>query len=346
MHPSMRNGSKRGINLLRKYLILSCVIFLVLMINCNINSKKEIDVQGHRGARGLRPENTLAAFEHAMDLGVSTIELDLGVTKDLHVIVYHDEYINGSLCNSNVDSLSLQDNKRYNLRDLTLQQIKSFDCGSKNPNIDEYPEPPRINIPGENIPTLQEVFLLAREKDSLIRFNIEIKLNPTKNRTVPLETFVESVILVVTQNKMLKRVTIQSFNWAVLEKVKTLNPKITTAALLGNKSGLPTESGDASPWTNRIHYNKVGQSSLGLLNAAKEYVDVFSPSGLIIVPITPEYMNSSVEEIQLAGFPVIPWTINEKSHMKFIINMGVDGIITDYPDRLIDLLKEMEIDIK
>jgi len=316
------------------------------MTNCNNHSKKTIDVQGHRGARGLRPENTLSAFTYAMDLGVTTLELDVGVSKDLHTIVYHDEFISGKLCISSNNDLPLENDEKYNIKDLSLDQIKSFDAGTKNPELSRFPEPPRENVPGEQIPTLDEVFQLAENKKSNVRFNIEIKLDPIKNRTLPLDIFVQSVVRIVEKYNMVHRVVIQSFNWAVIEKVKQLQPKITTAALLGTKSGLPTEAGDASPWTNGIHYDEVGQSSLGLLNAAKEYVDIFSPSGLIIVPIAPEYMNSTVEEIQAAGFSVIPWTINDKSQMKFLIHLGVDGIITDYPDQLIDLLEEMDMEIK
>jgi len=342
----MRNGSKKEIKQLSFYSNIISVILFIMISGCSNNSEKTFDVQGHRGARGLRPENTLAGFEFVMDLGVTTIELDVGVTKDLFVVVNHDEYISSKLCNSTDDSFPFNGNNKYYLKDLTLSQVKSFECGSKNPEINRFPEPPRMNIPGESIPTLDELFQLALNKNSTVRFNIEIKLDPTKDRTVPLVTFVQSVVDVVEANQMTDRVVIQSFNWAVIEKVKQLQPAITTAALLGTKSGLPTESGEASPWTNGIHFDEVGQSSLGLLNAAKGYVDIFSPSGLIIVPIAPEYLNSTVDEIKKAGFPVIPWTINEKSQMKFLINLGVDGIITDYPDQLLDLLKEMKISVQ
>lgn len=257
MRPLTRNGSKKEINLLRKFIFLLSLTFLGIMTSCNKQSNKIIDVQGHRGARGLLPENTLVGFEYAIDLGVTTLELDVGVTKDLHVVAYHDEYISESICTSTIDTLSLKNRLPYLLKELTLEQVKSFDCGTKNPDISRFPEPPRANVPGETIPTLDEVFQLATNKESLVRFNIEIKLDPTKNRTVPLEIFVQSVVDVIQKNNMTDRVVIQSFNWAVIERVKKLQPKITTAALLGTNSGLPTKDGHASPWTNGIHFNEV-----------------------------------------------------------------------------------------
>jgi glycerophosphoryl diester phosphodiesterase len=322
------------------------VILSITMNTCSNQSKNSLDVQGHRGARGLRPENTLSGFEFAMDLGVTTIEMDIGISQDLVPVVYHDAYINSKICLSYDEPFPLDMDQHYLLKDLTLAQIQSFDCGSLNPNIEHFPEPPRINIPEENIPSLQEVFDLAKAKNSSVRFNIEIKLDPTKDETVSIDLFVESVVNVIEKNNLINRVMIQSFNWAVLERVKKLQAKIITAALLDENTGLPTESGEASPWTNGIHYKKVDESSLGLLNEAQEYVDIFSPSGLIIVQGSSVFMNSTIEEIQAAGYKVVPWTVNKKSQMEFLINLGVDGIITDYPDILISLLKEMNISVQ
>ena len=157
----------------RQILFVSLVSSL---LSCLLFYPPTFDVQGHRGARGLFPENTLVGFRKTIEMGVTTLELDLGLTKDFVPIVIHDPYINKNLClDANGDSITT-DTLGYGslISNLTLKEIKTFDCGSLNPDVSRFPEPPRKNIPGEKIPTLQEVFdLLAKYPDKNIWLNIE-----------------------------------------------------------------------------------------------------------------------------------------------------------------------------
>ena len=294
------------------------------------------DVQGHRGARGLLPENTLEAFELALELGVSTLELDLGVTRDRQVVVSHERRVNPQICRQ-ADGSAISDPPL--LRQIGLDELRTFDCGL-NPDRQRFPEPPRKNLGGARIPTLAEVFDLAGQVgDEEVRFNIEIKLDPTVDDTVPIEQFVELVVGVVHEHGMGSRVTIQSFAWEALERVQGLDPALQTAALLAPDTL-------ASQWLNGLDPKENGGSSLALLRAASSYVDVFSPYWRQVVPGDPAYFGSTVAEIQAAGFPVIPWTVNQRRQMEGVLALGVDGLITDYPDVLIDLLREKQIPIR
>lgn len=298
---------------------------------------KLFDAQGHRGARGLLPENTVPAFERALKLGVSTLELDLGVTRDRQVVVSHDRRIHPEVCR-HADGTPIQDPPL--LRDLDLAEVQALDCGSLNPDSKRFPEPPRQNLPGARIPTLGEVFQLAADfGDEEVRFNVEIKIDPTVDDTVPIEDFVTLVVGVVQEHGMEPRVTIQSFAWRALELVKRQAPELETAALLATDTRTPEWLGGIDPAT-------AGGTSLALLRAAGDYVDVYSPYWRLIAPGSPVYFGSRVEEIQAAGFPVVPWTVNSKRRMAKMIDLGVDGLITDYPDVLIALLEKRGIAIR
>ncbi len=298
---------------------------------------RPFDVQGHRGARGLLPENTLDAFERALELGVSTLELDLGVTRDREVVVSHDRRVNPGVCRRADGTPVL---KPPLLRDLSLGEIQALDCGSLNPDPKRFPEPPRKNVPGASIPTLREVFQLAADfGDDRVRFNVEIKIDPTVDDTVPLEEFVELVVGVVGEHRMADRVTIQSFVWRALELVKSQAPDLETAALLATDTRTPDWLGGIDPAT-------AGGTSLALLHAARDYVDVYSPYWRLIAPGSPAYLGSRVEEIRAAGFAVIPWTVNSKRRMGKMLDLGVDGLITDYPDVLIAMLEERGMAIR
>lgn len=306
------------------------------------------DVQGHRGTRGLLPENTLPAIELAMEIGASTIELDLGVTKDRAVIVAHDPYINPRLClNSDGAPIEL-DSLGYGpfIMNLLLEEVQSFDCGSLNPDTVRFPEPPRVNLPGTPIPTLQEVFDRVKKRGSSVSFNLELKIHPLYPVTIADQEFVTAVLDVIHRNGMTRRVVIQSFYWPAVELVKKIAPTIRTAALLGDDTYKSVNDSTPSPWLNGIDFQKSGGTSVGMLRAADAYVDIFSPYWKLVVPEDSLFLGSTVKEIQRAGFEVIPWTVNDPETMAKLIDMGVNGIITDYPDRLMAVMRERRIRVK
>ena len=200
----------------RQILFVSLVSSL---LSCFLIYPPTFDVQGHRGARGLFPENTLIGFRKTIEMGVTTLELDLGLTKDLVPVVSHDPYLNQNLClDGNGDSIATDMLGHGPLiSNLTLKEIKTFDCGSLNPDVLRFPQPPRKNIPGEKIPTLQEVFdLLAKYPEKNIWLNIEIKIRPEFKVTAPIDVFVKAVVQVIEHNNAANKINIQSFDWRVL----------------------------------------------------------------------------------------------------------------------------------
>lgn len=287
---------------------------------------RTLDIQGHRGARGLLPENTLAAFERAIALGVTTLEMDLGVTRDGIVVVAHDPAINPALCLTSAGE-PLDPPQAPLLRDLSVEEVQAYDCGSLNPDERRFPEPPRENRPGARIPTLSQVLKLA-EKHPGIRFNVETKIDPTRDRTVPLENFVERVVSVLRAHDVVERTTLQSFDWRTLVLAKGLEPRLRTAALLAPDTLDPRWLAGLDP----DDYT----STLQLLDAADAFVDDFSPYWGQLVP-GPSYLGVPVSRYREAGFGVLPWTVNDIATMQRMIELGVDGIITDYPDRLLEL---------
>ena len=324
-------------SLLRRRILALMLLSLAAGDTPGSEARRPFDVQGHRGARGLLPENTLPAFQRALELGVSTLELDLGVTRDRQVVVSHDRRINPGVCRR-ADGTTLLAPPL--LRELSLAELQALDCGALNPDPKRFPEPPRRNLPGTRIPTLRQVFQLAADfGDRDVRFNIETKIDPTVDDTVPIEEFVALVADVVEAAGVGSRVTLQSFHWRTLELSKARAPEIETAALLAPDTRSPE-------WLGGIDPEAAGGNSLGLLRAASAYVDVFSPDWRLIAPGSGAFYGSRVEEIQAAGFPVVPWTVNSRRRMRKMLNLGVDGLITDYPDVLIALLEERGIPIR
>ena len=321
------------------------ICYILLFISCN-KDIPYLDAQGHRGARGLFPENTIEGFRRTIELGVSTLELDLVITKDHIPIVYHDFYINPNIClDENGDSII--SNNRYLIYNKTLKEIKNFDCGSLNPNIKRFPEPPRINISGEKIPTLHEVFeLIKNYPNRNIWLNIEIKYHPEKRSTAPRDIFVKEVIKIVKYYNSTNIVNIQSFDWKILEIVKSIDSTILTAGLLDYSTIISLNDSTPSPWLNGIHFENNGETSLTVLNKAKKYIDIFSPNWELIMPNNSKFLGARVTEIQHNGFTVIPWTINRTDIMLQLIEEDVDGIITDYPDSLLLLMNKMQIQLK
>lgn len=321
------------------------ICYILLFISCN-KDISYLDVQGHRGARGLFPENTIEGFRRTIELGISTLELDIVITEDLIPIVYHDFYVNPSLClDRNGNSIdNINNSLIYNH---TLKKIKTYDCGSLNPNIDRFPEPPRINIVHEKIPALYEVFDLINEYPNRnIWLNIEIKYHPEKELTAPRDIFISEVIKVVKYYNSTNIVNIQSFDWKILEIVKSIDSNILTAGLLDYSTIKSLNDSTPSPWLNGIHFENNSETSLTVLNKAKKYIDIFSPNWELIMPNNSKFLGSRVTEIQNNGFTVIPWTINRTDIMLQLIEENVDGIITDYPDSLLLLMNKMQIQLK
>ena len=272
------------------------------------SAEKQIDIQGHRGCRGLLPENSLPAFEKAIDLGVNTLELDIVISQDHKVVVSHEPFMNPLICyNAKGEHIPDSLETFFNLYKMNYDEIKSFDCGSKIHPI--YPNQEKLKT---YKPLLSEVFDLVKTKNSNVKFNIEIKSEPNYYGifTPEPKAYVKLVLEAIKKQEMLQRVNLQSFDLAILEEIKKQSPQMKVALL--------------------VEDNETIEEKLGSLSYQPE----------IISPYFKLLSAESVKDYQIKGFEIIPWTINKEKDMKQMILWQVDGIITDYPDRLIKLLQE------
>lgn len=288
-----------------------------------------LDLQGHRGARGLMPENTLEGFAAALSLGVTTLELDLAVTHDGEVVVSHDSHINPDFTRG-PDGNFLQAPGPA-IRSLTLAELKRYDVGRLKPGT-AYAAAfsQQRAVDGARIPTLAEVFGLVRKAGAgHVRFNIETKLTPTSGTDVAdPETFAAAVVRDVRSAGLIDRVSIQSFDWRTLSVVRRLAPEIERVCLTidrGDRSTLRRGEPGPSPWTAGLDIDDFNGSVPRLVAAAG--CTTWSP---LFRDLTPD----ATAEAKAMGLRLVPWTVNERAEMDRLIAAGVDGIITDYPDRL------------
>jgi glycerophosphoryl diester phosphodiesterase len=225
---------------------------------------KSFDLEGHRGTRGLRPENTLAAFGKALHLGVATLELDTGLTRDGVVVVSHEGRLSSLECRDTTPAFpgdpqfpyvgrtdKLSDGKL--IKELTLAQIKTLDCGTRHPLADAVPTDPFVgtqqSVPGTKMPTLAEVFELARRsKADDVQFDIETKLDPTlPGDTVDPDMFARAVIGVIDHYGMRERSMLQSFYWRTLKLARGIAPDLRRVALRPEHDHLSRHSVDRWP---------------------------------------------------------------------------------------------------
>lgn len=287
-----------------------------------------LDLQGHRGARGLLPENTLPAFARALDIGVTTLELDTAVTRDGVVVVAHDATLNPDITrDARGEWLKRSD---IAIHDLSFAELQQYDVGRINPQSDYARHfPGQQPLDGTRIPRLAEVFALAqRAGNELVRFNIETKISPEHpQRTLPPAEFARTLITLIRAGKLEQRVTIQSFDWRTLKVVQQEEPQIKTVYLTAQQSWQDNIRAGAasSPWTAGLHVSRFGGSLPQLVKAA---------GGAVWSPYYGDVTRSSVREAKQLGLEVIVWTVNTSEDIKAMIALGVDGIISDYPDRL------------
>ncbi len=281
------------------------------------------DLQGHRGARGLAPENTLAAFRAALDIGVDTLELDVHVTHDGAMVVTHDPQLNPAFTRDGEGRWVAEPGPA--VIGMTLVELQRHDVGRVKPESPYARQwPARRAAEGERVPTLAAVFeLVQARKDQRVRFNIETKLRPdTPELTPPPAEFVRALLAVIDAHGMAGRVTIQSFDWRALREVQRQRPGMPVAALTAR---LPTidNLGD-SRWTAGLALAEHGGSVPRMVKALG--APIWSPFHGALTA-------AEVAEARVLGLRVLPWTVNEPAHIERVLELGVDGLITDYPDR-------------
>ncbi len=320
-----------------KCLPLLVLIFLLLPlfpIIAQDTLPDNFDIQGHRGARGLKPENTLPAFETALDLKVTTLEMDLHFTSDGVVVVWHDERITKDKCGLNPDVTAaapdpdspIIQGDMLLISALTWEQMQAYRC-DRNPEPRRFPQQNSdpTTLAGDNygIVRLDDIFTFVetyahseekteaqRENASSIHFNIETKRDPAHLHYIGDDfdgqhpgAFELAILDVIDAHGLQDRVIIQSFDHRSLWAVHSVNSTMTLAAL-----------------TIRTRPN--------LADFAENGASIWSPNAQDLTP-------ALLQQAHDLGLRVIPWTVNEEDEMRRLVEMGVDGLITDYPDRLL-----------
>jgi glycerophosphoryl diester phosphodiesterase len=292
------------------------------------------DLQGHRGARGLAPENTLAAFSKALDVGVTTLELDVGITKDGVVVVSHDRYLNPDVArNSQGQHLN---ERGPVIASLTFAELQRYDVGRLKPGSNYAKAfPQQRAVDGERVPALKALFDLVERRGARdVRFNIETKLSPAvPEETLAPEPFVRALITEIRTAGLTRRATIQSFDWRTLLIAQKEAPEIVTVYLTSQQgAGDTVQVGKpgASIWLAGFDVDDYGGSIAKTVKAA---------GGTVWSPNYRDVTEPLVREAQSLGLKIVPWTVNEEADLNRLLDWKVDGIITDYPDRLRVLAK-------
>ncbi len=307
-----------------------CLAALVTMLVTNAAAAApSFDLQAHRGGRGLWPENTLAAFDKALTLGVNTLELDVALTADDVLVVSHDIALNPDHTRDSTHAWIAAPGPL--IRSLTLAQVQTYDVGRIRRGTDYSRQFAYQSArDGERMPTLAAVFALVRERGAnTVRFNIEPKTDPGRPAdTATPDAMVRALLAEIDRAGLQGRVTVQSFDWRTLTLVGQRAPGmprayLTTARTLRDRRW--TDDADAAAFASTPQLVK---AAAGVSSGPA----IWSPASVDATP-------TAVMEAKSLGLKVIPWTVNKRNEMNGLIGLGVDGLITDYPDVLRDVLQ-------
>jgi glycerophosphoryl diester phosphodiesterase len=263
-----------------------------------------IDVQGHRGARGYLPENTLPSFARALELGVTTLELDVGVTRDGVVVIHHDRGLNPDIARG-PDGQWVR--RAVPIHSLTYAELQRYDVGRLRPGSDYARRfPHQQPLDGTRIPRLVDLFAFA--SNHRVRFNIEPKMDAAAlDETLPADEFARALIAEVRKAGVADRTTVQAFHWPVLKVMEREAPEMATVYC--------TEGAGSEPERVRAAGGRTWSPDFQTLTSDK------------------------LAAARKAQMKVTVWTVNESADIERMTAMGVDGIASDYPDRVLQQLK-------
>jgi glycerophosphoryl diester phosphodiesterase len=288
------------------------------------------DIEAHRGGRALRPENTLASFANALSMGVDTLELDIGVTRDGALVVSHERGLNPDLARDATGHYVAAPGIPF-VR-LPLAEVRKYDVGQIKPGSAYAAQfPDQLAVPGTPIPTLSEVVALVRKSgNDRVRLNIETKIDPSHPDESPdPDRFVSLLLDLLGREKFKDRIMVQSFDWRTLLLVQQRAPAIPTVYLTLQKGKSATVSLDkASEWTAGFNPADHGGSLPRTIKDA---------GGAIWSPYFGDVTPALVAESHALGLKVVVWTVNKEDEIIRLIDMGVDGLISDRPDLLRDV---------
>ncbi|MDJ0947119.1 MAG: glycerophosphodiester phosphodiesterase [Kiloniellales bacterium] len=287
------------------------------------------ELQAHRGGRGLMPENTLPAFARALSLGVTTLELDLAITRDGVVVVHHDRRLSPERSRG-PDGAWISPPGPL-IKDLTLAELQQADVGASRPDGETARRfPAQRRLDGVRVPSLEQVIELAEaQTGGRILYSVEAKVSPlAPEETLEPAAFARAVIYVLAGTGVLARASLQSFDWRVLRAAQEQAPALATVFLTAEQDwfdnvGRKHPAGTA--WTAGIEVAAQGGSLPQAVKAAR---------GEVWSPHFRDLSEAELREAQSLGLRVVVWTVNEPAEMARLLALGVDGIVTDYPDRL------------
>ena len=296
-----------------------------------------IDLQGHRGARWLQPENTLASFRKALEFNVTTLELDVVVTRDEVLVVSHDPALNPALTRD--ASGRFLTGPGPMISSLTYAELQQYDVGRLDTGS-RYGRNFAQQVPadGQRIPRLSDVFELVKAAgNTRVRFAIETKVTPLAPLATPApERMADLLVEQIIKHDLLGRVQILSFDWRSLQHVqkKNLNiPTVYLTAQLPELDNIMANIGGGSPWTAGFQRKDHGSIPRMIKAAGGTHWSSFWR----------ELDRSKVQEAQSLGIKVLAWTVNDPKVFEQMLDMGVDGIVTDRPDMATDILKRRNV---
>ncbi|WP_323756848.1 glycerophosphodiester phosphodiesterase family protein [Roseivirga sp.] len=281
-------------------------VFLLFCLSLSCTKVQEpLDVQGHRGARGLMPENSIPAFMKALEEGVTTLELDVVITKDKQVVVSHDPYMLSGICSKpNGEPVTKEEEQELNIYQMDYAEVVGYDCGSRgNARFPEQEKTETVKPLLADLISLVEDHLKENNLPK-VGYNIEIKsVESEYNVSQPeVDEFSKLVLAIIRERLTNDRFTIQSFDFNVLKHLHKSNPNVRLVALVENDKGV--------------------NANLEALGFTPE---VYSPYYVLLV-------KKDIDLIHEKGMKVIPWTVNDRKDMERLVVDGVDGVITDYPN--------------
>lgn len=292
---------------------LLCLLFALTWLCIYPQSPPAFSIEGHRGARGWMPENTIPSFIKALELGADTIELDVVISGDNRVVVSHDPWFASAISLDPMGkAIPPEKEKQYNIFRMKYSEVRKFDVGSiGNKN---FPQQQKMKAAK---PQLKDVFAAVggysnAEKLAYVRYNIEIKSSPEGDSVFHPEpaVFAKLVYDEILRNKMQRNVIVQSFDVRPLQELRKMPVKLPLALLVGNKDGV-----------------EKNLEKLGFLP------DTYSPHFSLVDASTVEYCRRN-------GLRIIPWTVNELADLEKMKQFDLDGIITDYPDRAVTVFRK------
>ncbi len=303
----------------------------------HMKTQSSIAIHGHRGARGLFPENTLPSFAAALTIGVDALELDIGITADQKVVIMHDRLLNPALVRDTRGQRYGDTTTR--IADLNLAQLQSLDCGRLDPDCPYACNwPHQQAVDGTWMPELRELVDLVRVAgNTRVFFNIEIKTSPLAPwETWPMEAYIDRLLEEIYRLDIATRCTLQSYDWAALQRVQHLAPSIPTGYLTVRQpwfNSVDTARNQASPWLAGLQKSTDIDLPEWVLQAGGSYW----------APYFGDITGELVTQTHAKGLQLAVWSVNHSADQRQMIEYGVDMMITDYPDRLRRLFQEYDM---